>query len=184
MTRILAHKKDEALAMDATRLDQLPVAPPTAVALRRCAELLSQILEVNRNVKDCRDQLILQLGHYSESDLHDEEASRIWDFLPLPPEKFLERASRMTGRKLGNRAATVEITALHHLARKRQVELLTHQLELEKEFDSHVECSFGLTPVETDLVHNSRTLRSPIAVLEAKIQGSVDPNAALEHEGA
>ena len=126
----------------------------------------------------------MQLGHYSESDLHDEEASRIWDFLPLPPEKFLERASRMTGRKLGNRAATVEITALHHLARKRQVELLTHQLELEKQLDSHVECSFGLTPVETDLVHNSRTLRSPIAVLEAKIQGSVDPNAALEHEGA
>ena len=63
------------------------------------------------------------------------------------------------------------------------MELLTRQLDLERKLAALVEDAYGLTPEERTLLRSTRPIRDPLDVLEAKIQGRVDPNAAIEQEG-
>jgi hypothetical protein len=56
-------------------------------------------------------------------------------------------------------------------SRTRQVELLSHQLELETKLAVSVEDAYGLTPEERVLLRSTRPIRDPLDVLEAKIRG-------------
>ena len=65
-----------------------------------------------------------------------------------------------------------------------QVELLTRQLDLERKLASLVEDAYGSTPEERPCLRSTRPIHDPLDVLEAKIQGHVDPIAVIDHEGA
>ena len=57
--------------------------------------------------------------------------------------------------------------------RKRQVELLKTRLALEKQVATLVEDAYGLTPEERRILRETRPIRDPLDVLEAKITGKV-----------
>jgi hypothetical protein len=71
-----------------------------------------------------------------------------------------------------------EIAAFHKRHRTRQVGLLTTQLKLEKQLATLVEDAYGLTPEERTLLRSTRPVRDPLDVLEAKIQGREEVEAA------
>jgi len=72
---------------------------------------------------------------------------------------------------------------MHSGFRMDQQRLLSRQLTLERELSTLVESAYGLTEEERSMVRSTRPPRDPLDVLEAKIEGRIDPNSPMEEQG-
>jgi hypothetical protein len=80
-------------------------------------------------------------------------------------------------------ALASQMSSFQQQARRRQIDLLTQQLELEKRLASLVEDAYGLTAEERALLRSTRPIRDPIDVLEGRIHGGSEI-ASQEKAGA
>jgi hypothetical protein len=75
------------------------------------------------------------------------------------------------------------MSAFQQKHRKRQVGLLTRQLEHEQTLAGLVEDAYGLTPEERALLRSTRPVRDPLDVLEMRIRGGgEDSNMNTDEE--
>jgi hypothetical protein len=114
----------------------------------------------------------------------ESEGDKVPGWIGLPPDVFGHRMSRVIGRKTISQRQSAAILEFHRCARQEQVELLRQQLALERKLAVLVEDAYGLTEEERCLLRETRPVRDPIDVLEAKIAGratdAADPRAAQE----
>jgi len=173
MWRTAQHGKDEVLRLIRAYTESFPI-PAISEELRhaistaaaRLAGLMERIHEFNVEAADRLTQLGFEPG----------DAERLIANLGLSPVDFMRRATHAVADGKSSSALSAAIARLHEGSRPQQIELLGEQLEAEKQIASLVEDAYGLTPEERALLRETRPIRDPLDVLEAKIKGGdLDP---------
>ena len=166
MFREFPHKKDEAIAMDSVAVARVPIPPcPDDSSVRECVQ---RLFDVASSLHDLVDRTVDSILSIAGSTL-SRDAVRGW--FRLPTEGLLDRLAREGGRNVIGPGNSERIAVIHHGAIVEVSGLLGRQLEIERNLGDLVENSFGLTPDERKLLRETRPVRDPLDVLEAKIAG-------------
>jgi hypothetical protein len=170
-TRVLPHMKDEALSPAGFMMEGIHLTTGSAAQAQRLRDAVRRLLEVTQAVNEWRRVTVEAATKGFGLPEADE---RVLDWLSVSGEFFVTRSLRFAGVKQPTTKLKEELAAFHLKHRTRQVELLTRQLELEKQLAALVEDAYDLTPDERALLRATRPVRDPIDVLEAKIRGRSD----------
>jgi len=169
MERTAQHGKDEVLRLFTEYVENLPI-PQLADKLKgRLSDGVQQAIDVADEVQTFIAEVIETA---SARFALPEPDARVTSWLPLLTDAFLARLLKLAGVKQATPKLREEISVFQQTHRKRQVELLTRQLALEKKLAGLVEDAYGLTPEERSLLRSTRPVRDPLDVLEGRIRGS------------
>ena len=159
--------KDEAFSIDGNCIEQLPIPslePAHADPIQENTNRLMAVLEQSRAWEIDTLTRIAKV-----SDLGDN-AGKVFGWLRRADDDFV----RLVGNVCGGKPSSSAVSRLMAFRRKASDELghfLTEQLKLEKQLAVLVEESYGLTPEERQLLRDTRPVRDPIDVLQAKLAG-------------
>ena len=177
MWRTAQHGKDEVLRLFADFVVTLPIPTFPASSETLVQELVQAVLQNEKRVQTFEAELAGEaLSKFSTS----EPSGKLTAWLPLTSEEYSKRLLKLVGTKRPNSKLVDDVVVFHQKHRNRQVELLTRQLELERNLAALVEAAYGLTPEERVLLRSTRPVRDPLDVLEAKIRGGVIVEEATE----
>lgn len=169
MWRTIPHMKDEALAMQAFAVEQLPIAQPDAAQREEFERLVNRLVALARDQGECRRQLLSNLV----ADLGIERPSRkLEQFWRLDAAGFTSELRRLACRPLSPPAEEM-ITAEYHRLAAEFRGLLVEALRLEVQLQRAVFDLYGLTAEEIRLVRATAPPRDPltIALEEARALG-------------
>jgi hypothetical protein len=172
MWRTAQHGKDEVLRLIYSYVSEFPIPAESQPSLRQsCASLVSALAEGMGVLQTFADEAESEVQR--EFALPDSEGKIIL-WLPLPTETFVSRLLKLAGVRRPSPKVREAISHFQHNYRKRHVELLTRQLELEKELARLVEDAYCLTGEERAMLRSTRPVRDPSDVLESKVRGAAD----------
>jgi hypothetical protein len=187
MWRFLPHMKDEALFMNGTKLDHVPIADAPSELKERIEDCARQLLALQSKAFELERNVISDLtgimGVSFKSGLEvGDLAEKVGAWLRLPSSELMLRLCRAV--ELGQPPASFRVAGeqIAAAASKIQTALLRDQLIIEQGLAELVETAYGLTPEERALLHSTRPVRDPLDVLEAKIRGGreAETNSADE----
>jgi len=173
MWRTAQHGKDEVLRLIHSYISEFPIPTSQAPLHGSCASLVLALAEGMRVLQTFVEET--ELEAQQRFALADSDG-KIVSWLPLSTDIFVGRFLRLAGMKQPRPKLREEIAVFQQGHRTRQIELLSHQLELEKKLAGLVEDAYGLTPEERTLMRSTRPVRDPLDVLEAKIRGGIEEN--------
>lgn len=177
LTRVLPHMKDEALSPAAFLMEHINIATGTPAQANAIGDAVTPLLEVADSIHAWVDETIQEAR--TTVDLQDAD-SRIVTWLALPPDTFAGRLLKLANVKDTNGRMRDRAVLFQTKHRKRQVELLSRQLILERRLASLVEDAYGLTQEEREVLRSTRPVRDPLDVLEAKVRGKEADEAVVE----
>ncbi|GEM_PF-3884450 len=173
LTRALPHMKDEALNPAAFLMEQLRITTGSPAQTEGIKSTVAKLLNASAESHAFEAQAADEVRRRLSLPLPDGDG-RIGSLLPLPSETFASRLLKLASAKKPTTKQRDEILAFQQRQRKRQVELLTLRLNLERKLAVLVEDAYGLTAEERALMRSTRPVRDPLDVLEAKIRGGVE----------
>ncbi len=112
-----------------------------------------------------------------------DEAGKVLGWLPPPEEDFIRLVGKAATRRVSS-AAVAELAAFRQQASDELRRFLTEQLALEKQLATLVEDAYGLTPEERQLLRDTRPVRDPIDVLEARLLGLYPQDRSSEYDAS
>jgi hypothetical protein len=179
MWRVAQHGKDEVLRLIGAFMDEFPMPPASGLA--RVAE----------RIDSSATDVIGVMGQYHgwEKEVVElaqkrfalpEPDGRVVTWLSLSSDIFSARLLKLANVKKTTPKVLEEVECFRQTHRTRQTELLSRQLDLEKQLASWVEDAYGLTPEERNLLRSTRPVRDPLDVLEGKLRGRESEEVVVE----
>jgi hypothetical protein len=173
LTRVLPHMKDEALSPAAFMMEHINVTTGTPAQANAIHDVVALLLELADLIYAWSAEAIEEA---CDRFFLPETDHRIITWLALTPATFTARLLKLAGVKDTAYRLRDEAVSFQKRHRSRQVELLSHQLDLEKKLAALVEDAYGLTLEERALLHSTRPVRDPLDVLESRIGGRTEEN--------
>ena len=158
--RYLPHMKDEALSPVAFKMEELPIAEPTAAVRDATAEAVQRLIDISI----CQQRTRRNLLDWLRVEYGIEKASNALQAIcELECDELVTEVKRVRGKKqpltaAGLRGLRDEYTRTVEPARARAAEAL----KLECAVNDLVNQAYGLTPEEIDLMWKTATPRMPI----------------------
>jgi hypothetical protein len=172
LTRVLPHMKDEALNPAGYMMENVRVAVGAEQAANDIRETALALLSETNRLHEWESEVFESLRRRLDVAEPDD---RVFTWLTVAADTFISRLSKLAEIPRPSAALASQMSSFQQEARRRQVGLLTRQLELEKRLAALVEDAYGLTAEERALLRSTRPIRDPIDVLEARIRGSDGP---------
>lgn len=176
MWRYLAHMKDEALFMNGTKLDEVPIAAPTCDIRSRVETEVDVLMAVKRKQFDVEEELVdrtcSKTGALMKSGIVIGDLAEALGVLALRTQT--DGPFTLPQRLVQEHFHPAELFAMRAdflWAKDELRDLFQRQLDVERKLASLVEVAYGLTDDEIALLRETRPIRDPLDVLEAKIAG-------------
>ncbi len=161
MWRAIPHMKDEALAMQAFAVEQLPVPQPSDDHQQALEQHVGLLVRLADERQACQRRFYSELS----ADLGVEHPSRkleqFWRLDRDALETELQRAARRPFGRIGTR---LDGDYTGFITKYRC--LLAESLHLERQVQRIVFDLYGLTPQEVGLLRGSAPPRDPLALVE------------------
>jgi hypothetical protein len=172
MWRTAQHGKDEVLRLIHSYVSEFPIPDMSHSPLRgSCAALVLALADAMRSLQTFAQET--EREAQQRFSLIDSDGKTV-SWLALPGDTFVSRFLKLAGVKQPKPSLREEVAQFQRGRRAHQVELLTRQLNLERELSGFVEDAYGLTPDERALLRATRPVREPLDVLEVRIRGGGD----------
>jgi len=171
LTRVLPHMKDEALSPAGFLMEGIRVTTGSPSESDKIRRLVRELMEGADRLHEWEQEAIASAEERFGMPASDR---RLVQWLAVGPDTFVDRVTKAADTGRPSAKAQEGITDFQQASRARQIELLTHQLPLEKRLAGLVEDVYGLTSEERELLHATRPVRDPIHVLESKARGGTE----------
>ncbi len=171
LTRTLPHMKDEALCPAGFVMENVRVTTGTGGKREEIRAAVEPLLRLSDELHRWQNDFTVEACAAVGAKGPD---GRVLNWLRDPPAVFSARLTGLGGGSGLSAGLAGKLVALHQRGRKRYMDLLSKQLEMERRLAVLVEDAYGLTPEERELMRATRPVRDPLDVLEAKIGGKMD----------
>jgi hypothetical protein len=174
MWREFPHMKDEALSIDGQCVERLPVPQIPQQLADRIRTHTENILALAKRAFSEREETSCTIERLAGIKLSEKELSEI----DLP--SVLQRLKQQVSDAGAGTQMLSRLESVLSEDRVRQIETAKSQMKLECELSALVDSTYGLTEEERSLVRSTRPPRDPLDVLEAKIDGRIDPKIPMQ----
>jgi len=176
LTRTLPHMKDEALSPAGFIMENLRVVVPGGNLRDRIVSITEHLYKHSEHYHAWEGDTLASLQEVVGRETLDD---RCLTWLRRPATDFV-RMMRTRMKCSVTPALETRLAKLHEKMASELGSFLLEQLNQEKRLAGLVEDAYGLTLEERLLLHNTRPVRDPIDVLEARLKGMENLSSAAQ----
>ena len=177
MWRTAQHGKDEVLRLIRDYTETFPIPKVDAKTTSEISKIAHALAQHGVSMNEFEETVVSDIRKTIDCQI---DGAAAFDLVARPPEKFIARLAKLCDQKRFDASEEKVLTVLRQECRQQRQQLLTRQLELERQLADVVESAYGLTQEEKALLRSTRPPRDPLDVLEHKIDGNGDEDEDLE----